>query len=1500
MIRKFIFFALLPMLVLSGFSIFENQEPDEENTFPPAIRELFSRVDRSVEEEVKILTDSLAVLWENNTFSPSQQDTILNALSNLQEMRMRAWPDLGFYLKTVMAISLRDDALELFPTWHEGLAHSLKHRSPRQTIDFMERSYWFFSDQIIYQSGSILWKIRKGEVNTRLGDNGLEVAFSGSDLYCYAQGDSTVVYRTSGYSSFYSTSLIANGGKITWERAGSDPAEVYALLEQFEVELTKPSFEADSAWLFHKGFFGEPLPGKVTERVLAEVQPENARFPRFDSYQQVHRITELFPGINYRGGFILQGISVLGSGTAAEPAILNFYKDDSLFVRVSATSFSIRSDRINSDHASASVYFASDSIHHPGLSMRYLHNNGELSLMRNENGRSRAPFSNTYHKMDMYCEALYWNIHEEEIKLQMIRGISDAREAIFESHSFFNRGRYLRMQGIDDMHPLSRLSRFSREVRSRTFSLNQFARHVRRPASLVKADLVKLSYMGLLSIDEETGIITLYDRLFHYIAANAGMADYDVIRINSYAGVNASINLDNFDLQMNGVERIPLSNAKNVVIHPHGQKVVMQGNRDMYFHGRIESGLFDFYGKEFYFNYDDFKINLINTDSMSFRVRSFEPDSRGRHQEVRVQTVLEGINGELLVDHPDNKSGRQPYPRYPIFNSNNESFVYYDHEETHDGIYDREKFYFQIIPFSIDSLDHASTDNIAFDGVFVSSGIFPEFHDYLTVQRDYSLGFDTSTPEDGFPLFGGKAHYTGTINMSNEGLKTTGQLNYLASTLQGEDMEMFPDSARGVASSFFLEEKEAPVEYPEVTAEKAAIFFLPDGDEMSITKTDEEMQVFGGLTGFKGKLLLSPFGLQGEGNLALKEAEMQSDHFEFANISYQAFHSDMQVKSPVEDDFALIHQGFDAEVDLKEQYAAFTMSHDEAFVEFPVNYLSGKMLDYSWNLADETMDFVSRGKEKYPDFESLSEEEWMDRDFSDYELVFTRLTKDSLRLYAPELHYRLPDNLLHASNVPLVRVADAAIFPHNQELFVEKGSDIRKLEEAIVIADTLNRFHRFYEAGIDIVSRRNYDGYGVYDYVNFDGEVQPVFFEQIGVNREHHTEAHTNIHQEKDFTLSPYFAYKGRVELIATQPLLTFDGASRIFADCPGLEPEWFRFNSPIDPDKVMIPLDDERLRNDNFEDIKMAMMLAGNPWSVYPALFVKREHYLDVPIVEAGGYVTYERLSGEYHIGSREKLANRNLPDNFIRFNTQNCLVQGEGEVNMGSDFGQFNLNTFGTVTHDLKENTVDYDLVMGLDFFFTDDGLDVITKSIEGNEALETINLNREKFRKYLAKNTNPENIPELMDYLAEEGRFRRLPPALDNTMFFGDVRFRWDQERRAFLSSGPIGIVNVANNQVHRYINGFIEIRKQRGGDIFTMILEPLDETDVGPGKEFFYFTFNQGVLQAISSLDEFNKTISELRPRQRRKDVDRGEQPFVYILSTEIRPFDFYETMMKLNQ
>ena len=59
-------------------------------------------------------------------------------------------------------------------------------------------------------------------------------------------------------------------------------------------------------------------------------------------------------------------------------------------------------------------------------------------------------------------------------------------------------------------------------------------------------------------------------------------------------------------------------------------------------------------------------------------------------------------------------------------------------------------------PFTIDSLDIVNWAKEEFAGTMVSDGIFPEFREALTLQKDRSLGFRTTTPGGGFAMYDGK------------------------------------------------------------------------------------------------------------------------------------------------------------------------------------------------------------------------------------------------------------------------------------------------------------------------------------------------------------------------------------------------------------------------------------------------------------------------------------------------------------------------------------------------------------------------------------------------------------------------------------------------------------------------------------------------------------------------------------------------------------------------
>ena len=159
-------------------------------------------------------------------------------------------------------------------------------------------------------------------------------------------------------------------------------------------------------------------------------------------------------------------------------------------------------------------------------------------------------------------------------------------------------------------------------------------------------------------------------------------------------------------------------------------------------------------------------------DSMRFKVKEFNPTPGERTSLVNVQTVLQDLQGQLMIDHPNNKSSKKFYPEYPIFQSLNSSFVYYDDKKIHNGIYDRSRFYMAVEPFTLDSLDNTTTDGLLFDANFQSAGIFPQFQQPLTVMPDYSLGFSTNLPS--ISNYKGKGTFVGEIELSSEGLHAAG------------------------------------------------------------------------------------------------------------------------------------------------------------------------------------------------------------------------------------------------------------------------------------------------------------------------------------------------------------------------------------------------------------------------------------------------------------------------------------------------------------------------------------------------------------------------------------------------------------------------------------------------------------------------------------------------------------------------------------------------------
>ena len=144
----------------------------------------------------------------------------------------------------------------------------------------------------------------------------------------------------------------------------------------------------------------------------------------------------------------------------------------------------------------------------------------------------------------------------------------------------------------------------------------------------------------------------------------------------------------NYDLTINGIDLVVLSDSQIVNIFPAGRKIIMQQNRDFIFHGKVEAGLFDFWATNCKFSYDDFTINLNVIDSIVLYVedKSLAMNFMGEYPLRRIESYIEDISGILYIDQANNKSSRLSFPRYPYFVSKSPGKVYYDHNFVYNGV----------------------------------------------------------------------------------------------------------------------------------------------------------------------------------------------------------------------------------------------------------------------------------------------------------------------------------------------------------------------------------------------------------------------------------------------------------------------------------------------------------------------------------------------------------------------------------------------------------------------------------------------------------------------------------------------------------------------------------------------------------------------------------------------------------------------------------------------
>ena len=1479
--NKALIFTILSVLI----SVFAQAQTlreftREKQAFYDQVYQIMSDADKK--EAKEFMENRFMPFWLNSDiYDETQTIKIYDVADAILKKRLRPFPFYKAFLTSLMSFPGSPQEGEGFNTWTETILN-LQKGAKKDIEEYLIMSESLFFDNTFYASPSTIWKTDNAGWQFKFDGKDPSILIPNANLICRSKSDSSVIYATSGEYFPRTEKFKGREGKVTWERAALDPNETYAVIQKsYELNIRSSTYIIDSVQFFNT-FFSYPLLGIVEDKILANVTPEKASYPQFSSYEKRLSIDNIVDKVDYNGGFRMEGANLQGYGSVDEPATLTFKRENLPQLIAYAQFYAIKPDRISSQDARVVILLNNDSIVHPSLQLRFRREKRELDLIRTEEGLSKSPYYDSYHKIDLYFESFNWNIDDPIIRMGNLPGSSETRAA-FESANFFKMLRYTSLQGMDKVNPLYGISRYAKQMNSDYLGAEGLSNSMGFRLEDFAPRLIDLTNKGFISYDIPSKSVEVRQKLYDYIQAAAGNIDYDVIIFNSDVrqGSNAELNLVNLDLVLKGVDQILLSDSQNVAIYPKNGEVNLRKNRNFNFGGVIRSGRFEFYGQEYAFDYDKFQIDLIAVDSCQLYVEDFSPDSKALR---RVKNVIEGIGGMLQIDNPFNKSGLQEeFTEYPILTSDKDSYVYYDNGNIQSGVYKRDKVFFELEPFVLDSLDNFATEEVAFQGRFVSGGILPELAEQLKIQKDYSLGFVRATPPGGLPLYAGKAVFKNDIVLNYSGLQGDGDLEYLTSVSSSDKFTFFPDSTRGITTAFVNTKQSGALEVPEAHATAVDLAFYPADDKLSAGVLKTPISMFDGqAVASMGEVNLQPQGLTGSGIVQFSGAEIESNLIDYNLNAFTSDTAEFRLLAMQEANMAFKTDNVNASIDFDQRIGQFKSNGEETKVEFPVNEYICFMDEFKWYMDDNDIE-LETSRQMATDFVIDTE---LDMNRSNFFSV--KAGQDSLNFMSPKAIYDLDTYTIHANEIPYIRVADAKITPDSGKVVIRRKAKMDPLVNAVILANYVTQYHTINKASVSILSRFDYVASGEYTYLDENKQPSLISVQTIGVDSSLQTVGSAKIVEGDQFYLSPHFEYQGNVTLNSNDKFLTFSGSTRIIHSCDRLQRNWMKFTASIDPQDVTIPVDSV-LTDNTGKQVDVGMKLVKDPYEIYGTFLSASRDEADQSVLTSRGVLKFNKTKQQYEVAAEDKLKQNNLPGNFVSLATGSCDLTGQGELNLSDDVGQFGMKTIGKLVYQPVDEKVNIDASMTLSFPFNSQALEKMRTYLVALPDLKPVDFSKSNYEYAVRELMGLEASDKVISELSLSGSIKKLPEELNKTLFISDINLTWDPLLESFVSKGEIGIASIGKDQFFRQVPGKVVVEKKASGDIIHLYFE-IDDAN------WYYFTYKRGLLQVYSSDKEFNNIIMEEKEDKRKTPGKKKEDDYMYMLGSKSKQNIFLDQFM----
>jgi len=1142
-------------------------------------------------------------------------------------------------------------------------------------------------------------------------------------------------------------------------------------------------------------------------------------------------------------------------------------------VKINAQAFSFHPELIVVREATVVIYLDSDSLYHPCAEITYDPISTDLWILRTINGLGRSPFFDSYHKLEIKTDAIFWKMSLPSLEFRQMLYPNSNKPSYFFSQDYFDPEIMRQNKGFNDKNPMLQLWELFKTHDFQPVPLTHLLSAFKRAKTDITSLLIDYAVQGFVDYDIQNDIVYYKSKLTHYLNNESKRRDYDNLFWESKAHF-ATLNIHSFDLNVYGCDFFVLSDSKIVNVYPANERVTIKRNRDLHFSGRVIGGLFDFIARDCSFDYDNFQLFMPQIDSMIMfsEDKSKPKDIYGEYQLKKVKNVVEDVSGTLFIDDPNNKSGNRKVLSYPIFESREGGRVYFDQPFILNAEYKRDTFYFQIDYFIFKNLDNFNIDETKITGRLVSGGIFPDIYEPLKLQPDNSLGFIHLTDSLGIPMYGGAAHYYHAIDLSNNGLRGKGRINYLTSTLESEDLVFYLQSVRGEVNRFNLKPLLSQIEYPKVYTTHAQLVFEPYKDKMQITSQKKPFEIYKESI-FNGTLTLSPKDLTGNGALNFKRAELQSKKMILKHHAVEAHEATLGIFDNKNNNlYAFVAKHYVAKIDFETRSGEFTAEKPQE-VHFINNGFKTNTQAFTWNPIDKDR-LCFKWDDPYKEFDinTTPARKLVKMNSKENLLSTIEQGRRGVNFNLQELDFDFEKQELIARGVRYIPAGDAAIIPHNGEVIIYEKTAFQKLQNARILASRDNMYHELYNCSVQIENGDDFKGSGYYDYVDAFSSSQTIRFDTIWYFKA--TKGIASVNSEVGFTISPHFGFSGNTEINSTQEFLTFSGGVSMLHDCETYNPTPMRINQQIDPNNILIEINNKS-RDINNRAATVAVASSNETGRIYTCFGTAKDQINDSEYISSSGFITYNNEKQAFQAADLEKLRNPHLPGNIISLSNRDCISVGEGAIDMGTKLGRVEFNTHGQVVNFIQTDSAVMHLTTSIDFFFNDDAIKIMNEYFSSAKDVKFVDPNTDK--NYIQSLINILGKEEYEKYEKQRRsgiQSEKLPEQLDVKFLFSTLNFEWSKENAAFQSQRALPIIISGGKNIYKEIPGRIVIEKKGSRNTLFIYFEL--------GKEFFFFQFENNTLSAFSSDNNFNEAIIKTKAKHKSLGSKDGKPAFSYKL------------------